>query len=137
METKQAASILEKHRIKPSYLRLRIYCYLAGKRNHPTVDTIYRDLSPEIPTLSRTTVYNTLNLFARSGLVQTLTIEENENRYDAETALHAHFKCDGCGEITDIYMAASSLQVNLPEGFLLREKQLYTFGTCPRCLSGR
>ena len=31
--------------------------------NHPTVETIYKELIDEIPTLSKTTVYNTLKQF--------------------------------------------------------------------------
>ena len=133
METKEAVSFLEKHGIKPSYPRLRIYLYLLEKRNHPTVDTIFKDISPEIPTLSKTTVYNTLDLFAEKGVVQTLTIEEKENRYDVETGAHTHFKCESCGKITDIPLPNKSIRLNLPEGFLLREKQLYAYGTCPHC----
>ena len=63
---------------------------------------IYCDLSNDIPTLSKTTVYNTLKLFVENGITSTLTIEENEVRYDAIMTEHAHFKCDGCGTIYDI-----------------------------------
>ena len=39
--------------------------YLMAHRTHPTVDEIYLALSPSIPTLSKTTVYNTLKLCGR------------------------------------------------------------------------
>ena len=54
---------LKENGIKPSYQRMKIYEFLLQNRIHPTVDTIYRALNKEIPTLSKTTVYNTLNLF--------------------------------------------------------------------------
>ena len=54
---------LSAHNIKPSLQRLAIYSYLLEKKNHPTVDMIYSDLHPSMPTLSKTTVYNTLKLF--------------------------------------------------------------------------
>ena len=54
---------LKAHEIKPSYQRIKIFQYLVENKNHPTVDMIYKALCTEIPTLSKTTVYNTLNLF--------------------------------------------------------------------------
>ena len=53
---------LKKEGIQPSYHRLKILEYLQAYRTHPTVDIIYKNLSKEIKTLSKTTVYNTLKL---------------------------------------------------------------------------
>ncbi len=49
---------LEEEGIQPSYHRLKILEYMMNHRTHPTVDIIYKNLSKEIPTLSKTTVYN-------------------------------------------------------------------------------
>ena len=61
METTEIKNILSKNGIKPSLHRMKILDYLLKMKNHPTVDTIYKDISGDIPTLSKTTVYNTLN----------------------------------------------------------------------------
>ena len=87
--------------IKPSYQRIRIYEYLTNKRNHPTVDNIYKQLISEIPVLSKTTVYNTLRLFLEKGIVAVVNIEDNEVRYDADLSKHGHFKCLECMNIFD------------------------------------
>ena len=58
---------LSNHNIKPSLQRIAVYSYLIEKKNHPTVDMIYSDLHPTMPTLSKTTVYNTLKLFIENG----------------------------------------------------------------------
>ena len=42
---------------------------------HPTVDEIYQALVDHIPTLSKTTVYNTLRLLMEHGVVRMLTID--------------------------------------------------------------
>jgi Fur family transcriptional regulator, peroxide stress response regulator len=47
--------------IRPSYQRLKILEYLTNNQSHPTVDQIFQNLHLEIPTLSKATVYNTLN----------------------------------------------------------------------------
>ena len=71
MNHEQIAAKLEEKNIRPSVQRMAIYNFLAENPVHPTVDTIYTALSPQMPTLSRTTVYNTLRQFSECGLVQT------------------------------------------------------------------
>ena len=58
---------LKKRKIHPSYQRLRILDYLYKNQYHPTAEQIFKDLQREIPTLSKTTIYNTLNLFLENG----------------------------------------------------------------------
>ena len=54
-------TLLEKN-IRPSHQRIKVMEFLLKNKIHPTVDYIYNELHEEIPTLSKTTVYNTLNL---------------------------------------------------------------------------
>ena len=56
---------LENEGVHPSYHRLKILEYLMNHRTHPTVERIPKEPSKEIPTLSKTTIYNTLKLFVR------------------------------------------------------------------------
>lgn len=53
-----------------SYQRLKVLEYLIQNRCHPTVEQIYFDLCKEIPTLSKTTIYNTLRVLEEAGLVK-------------------------------------------------------------------
>jgi len=50
--------------LSPSITRKQIYEYLLKSKNHPTVDEIYKNLIDDLPTLSKTTVYNVINLFS-------------------------------------------------------------------------
>lgn len=52
--------------IKPSHQRLAVVRFLADNLIHPTVDDIYTGLLPEYPTMSRTTVYNTVRLLEKA-----------------------------------------------------------------------
>ena len=87
--TKKIQQFLRMHSIKPSHHRIKIYQYLVENRNHPSVDMIYQELVQTIPTLSKTTLYNTLQLFLEKGIVIMITIDENETRYDADISLMA------------------------------------------------
>ena len=135
-------SVIEKlssHNIKPSLQRIAVFSYLLEKKNHPTVDMIYSDLHPSMPTLSKTTVYNTLKLFIENGLVQTILIEDEELRYDAEILEHIHFKCTKCKSIHDIFVEQNPPinhfrpEFSLPEGFEAGKTQYNIWGICPIC----
>ena len=125
---------LKQHNIKPSYQRMKIYDYLIRHKSHPTVDEIYQALVDEIPTLSKTTVYNTLKLFLDKKIIQLITIEESENRYDADVSIHGHFKCLGCGKIYDVWLDMANMKLEGLNEFAINESHIYLKGTCNKCL---
>ena len=67
---------LKKRNIRPSYQRLKILEYLMKERYHPTVEDIYFDLLKKIPTLSKSTIYNTLNLFIEKKLIKEVSMSK-------------------------------------------------------------
>ena len=126
---------LKSNNIKPSYQRMRIFEYLLASKEHPTVDMIYKDLINEIPTLSKTTVYNTLNIFVESGIVSKITIEENETRYDADISIHGHFKCEKCEKVLDFEVDLKVLDIKGLDKYQINQKHLYFRGICSDCLA--
>ena len=97
-----ATEHLIKHGIRPSVQRIAVMNYLLEHRTHPTVDEMYVALSKDMPTLSKTTVYNTLELLVKQKAVLELTIDSKMSHYDGYTHAHAHFKCKKCGRIFDL-----------------------------------
>ena len=69
-----SAEILLAHNIRPSLTRVMIFDYLREHRTHPTADEIYMALSLKAPTLSKTTVYNTVKLLQGEGIIKIITI---------------------------------------------------------------
>lgn len=133
METLKVAERLSNSGIKPSFARMQVYNYLMTSKDHPTVDTIYNALVDTIPTLSKTTVYNTLKIFMDANLVKSLNLYENEKRYDIIEDNHSHFVCEKCDNIYDIPYEDTNL---LPEGyekFKITEKQILLKGICESC----
>ena len=112
---------------------MKIFQQLLDNHNHPTVDIIYKALCTEIPTLSKTTVYNTLNLFIEKKLVYVIVIEENETRYDLLTHTHGHFKCNCCGVLFDVELNIDySMSPELAD-CKIDEKHIYFKGLCKNC----
>lgn len=121
--------------VKPSVQRLAIMDYLLTHRTHPSIEEIYLALCDDIPTLSKTTVYNTLKLFVEHGAAQMLTIDEHNVCYDGDISLHAHFLCKHCNKIFDFPAPMQDEQVERMKdnGFQLEELHYYYKGICPAC----
>lgn len=129
--------ILLDYNIRPTYQRIKILEYLDAHKTHPTVEEIYNTLYPGIPTLSKTTVYNTLRSFSDAKLVQELHIDDSEVRFDIDTSLHGHFLCKACGKVHDFdivhELQDQPLHFSGLEGFSIAQKQVYFTGLCKKC----
>lgn len=131
-----AQDFLMRYGIRPSVQRIAIMSYLMEHRNHPTVEDIYCVLSKQMPTLSRTTIYNTVKLFAERGSLQVLGIDDKNVRYDIDTSPHAHFICQGCGKVYDITLVCpEGILLQGAEEFVIKETHLYCKGYCNSCSS--
>ena len=121
--------------IKPSLQRMAIMEYLIKNPIHPTADVIFNDLYPNIPTLSKSTVYNTLKLFQENGAALAISIDEKNMRYDGDIAQHAHFKCIKCDAIYDLPIQnIETVIVDKAEKLTIKECHLYYKGYCEKCV---
>lgn len=128
-----AFEYLQKFGIKPSLQRIAIVEYLMENRIHPTAEDIYNALYIKVPTLSKTTVYNTLKLFCEQGAVLSLFIDDKNVRFDIDTSCHAHFQCNRCNKVFDIPVADKTLLQKQVENFVVTEAHLYYKGYCKAC----
>lgn len=133
MQENFVGDFLKVNGIKPSYQRIKIYEYLMDNKEHPTVETIYNALNGQIPTLSKTTVYNTLKVFIDKGIAMAITIDDNEVRYDADMGVHGHFKCEVCNKIYDFNVNIESDMNEELDGFKVRDQQMFVYGVCKIC----
>ena len=126
---------LVEYGIKPSVQRIAIMEYLMTHRTHPTADEVYMALCDSMPTLSKTTVYNTLKLFVDQQAALMLTINDKNVHFDGDTSLHSHFFCRKCGRVFDLPFSgkkreARELQI---EGHAVEEIHHYYKGICKGC----
>jgi len=129
----QTHNYLRQFSIKPSVQRSAVMDFLLKNRIHPTIDEIYSALSPTMPTLSKTTVYNTLDLFVERGAVLALAIDEKNARYDVDVSAHAHLMCRSCGAIRDIFNLDSALFQIPQTKFKIDTVEISYFGICENC----
>ncbi len=121
--------------IKPTYQRIKILEYLDKNEKHPTVDIIYVALFKQVPTLSKTTVYNTLDVLRKHGLVDVLTITESELRYEYLNHPHHHFYCRECKKIIDLDVNCVYQADMCVEGHKIENIHGYFKGICRTCLN--
>lgn len=118
--------------------RVEILDFLMTHHIHPTVDTIYNELLKTDPGLSRTTVYNTVQLLTRHGLLTSLNIDDTHVNLDGNTTPHAHLLCRVCGKIVDLPLTGiSAEQAASPfgmEGNMVEEVHQYYKGVCKDCI---
>ena len=122
------------HNVNPSFNRVKIMEYLISKKNHPTADSIYKELKKELPTLSKTTIYNSINAFTRAGVVKTIMGDGKEAHYDAVMDPHGHFLCEICQGCFDFDISNERFEFEEIEGFAINEKEVYLRGICKKCL---
>lgn len=135
MKNKEAYKRLVECGIRPSLQRLAIMDYLITHPIHPTIDDVYKGLCDKVPTLSRTTVYNTLRMMSEKKAAQMITIDDHRVCYDGNINNHVHFYCKKCGKVIDL-MHEKAPQISgdvVVEGNIVQEEQLYYKGICAEC----
>ncbi|WP_376791228.1 Fur family transcriptional regulator [Thermoflexus sp.] len=117
--------------------RVAVCEVLAASRSHPTAYEIYRRLRRRFPTLSLATVYKTLDVLVRLGLVSALgDAGDGMVHYDGDTDPHINLVCLSCHRVQDLEsMDVGDLyqQVVARSGYALRGARLVYYGLCPEC----
>lgn len=137
LESFQALLAQNGYRVTPQ--RMGIYEYLLTARSHPTAEEIYTALRGRFPMMSPATVYKTLELLVRLGLVCELSFGDEANRYDGNPRAHINIRCTRCHRIYDLEAPNLDELARLVaerSGFLISGQRHEFFGLCPPCRHG-
>jgi len=114
--------------------KLAIAAFLEGNGCHPSAEEIHRALLPRFPTMSLSTVYNTLRSLVREGRVHELAVGYGKARFDPEPEPHHHLVCVDCRTIVDIDREFDlSLGRGEARGFRVLHGHVGFYGICPQC----
>lgn len=139
MEQQAIESILERHGVRPTAVRILIYRAAAARANTFSLT----DLEDELLTVDRSTIFRTLTLFAEHHLLHETEDGSGSKKYCVCTnshtceigERHVHFYCERCRTtycLDHTFIPA----VSLPEGFETSDAEYVIKGLCPTC-SGR
>lgn len=131
------ASKLSEHGYRLTPQRVMILSAIDEGDGHISAEEIYAQVAAKYPHVNVSTVYRTLELLKRLGLVTETDLGDGRLRYHpAEKGHHHHLVCTGCGAIIDL---DESLLVQLKND-LLREhgfsadlRHLAILGRCAGC----
>ena len=136
---KQIKDTLKRVGLRPTYQRIKILETLHRFRyKHPTVEMIFNNLKDELPVISMTTVYNTLNTLVEKNLLRALTITGFDIHYDPNITAHHHFYCTNCHKIYDIDVICplDNRKKKSIDGYRIKDIHCYFKGICKECLKG-
>ncbi len=88
--------------LKATGPRVMLLSALEQDRRHPTAEQLYESLQAHHPSLSLSTVYQTLDTFIRKGLCRRVSDTGDRLRVDGTPQDHDHAICRTCGTIFDI-----------------------------------
>ncbi|MBN2694431.1 transcriptional repressor [bacterium] len=116
--------------------RLAIFKTLENNKTHPTVDSIYQSLKKDFPTMSLTTVYNTLETLYEMGEISKLDIDSDKAHFDPDNKRHHHFQCSSCKKIVDVFVDFSEILNNNElqnSNFTITDFNINFRGVCDSC----
>ena len=120
--------------LTPTIQRLAILEVLSRTKKHPTADQVLETIRKKHPSISRATVYNTLDALTKAGVILRLTVDPSVTRYDADLGPHAHFRCRVCNRVYDIPADRSPALGKKVEGHVIESVRTYAYGICATCL---
>lgn len=125
-----ARQILQEAGYKHTKQRDIILEILENNTNHPTPDDIIQIIKDKLGNVTVATVYNTLEVLTKEGLIKKIEGLETKNHYDPFLKPHYHAICTKCKKVFDIETPCE-LGINLPDDFILSDCLIQ--GICKDC----
>lgn len=95
--------MLQEHDIKPTQQRTQIAAVLFARPQHLSADQVLDQVNKiNGAYVSKATVYNTLGLFTRKGLIREVIINSTKVFYDSTTHPHYHIYNVDTGMLMDL-----------------------------------
>ena len=123
--------LAKNHRLVHEIVRER------GKGVHLTMPEVHDLARRRLPSIGFTTVYRALVRLRGLGLIAEIVLPGTTSAYyEAIAEPHAHFRCDECGNVTDVEYAPpprSIQRLSEEHGIEIRETILSFHGRCKAC----
>ena len=108
---------------------------------HPDAYDIYRQAKEKLPRISLSTVYRSVQMFKRLGLIEELRLDEGHHHYEVKTSSdHHHLVCIGCGRVIEFECPLTQKMkedVGSEKGFEVTGVETLMTGFCSKCRTKR
>ncbi len=117
--------------------RLAIAEAVLNSTDHPTVQQIYERVRDHFPSMTLATIYSTLGVLERSGLIQELPFERM-SRYEPNMDPHVNLVCIGCENVMDADAGQEAVvrlrnRILNESDFQVAWQRVDFYGWCPNC----
>ncbi|MDH5466886.1 MAG: transcriptional repressor [Candidatus Aminicenantes bacterium] len=139
MELKEFKDYLKSQDLKFTRTRRLIFEEIFSENTvHSNAYEIHRRLKGKGEKISLATIYRTLNLLVKSGLVSEIDFGENHSHYEPEVskATHGHLVCLSCGavkEFSDEKIQSILKKIGKESRFKTDKFSIQVFGYCQDC----
>ena len=110
----QIIALLNARGVLPTRQRVDIAHMFLSRSQHLSAEQVLHQVNEKEDRISKATVYNTLGLLARKGLIRELTVDPERIVYDSNPSPHHHLYNIDSGELLDIPSESIDLS-ELPE----------------------
>lgn len=136
--TETFRAYLREHNLPVTRQRDLIADVVLGSDRHLSVDDVARELRNRGAKAGLATVYRTIDLLVRSGLVVERDFGEGFRRYETarDVPHHEHLLCTRCGKVTefrDERLERITTLVAETRGYLRQSHRLVIYGVCAEC----
>jgi Fur family peroxide stress response transcriptional regulator len=136
MESKEKIiDVLRRKGFRATPQRIAIAQTVLNSKDHPTAEQVFDIVKRSFPSISLSTVYNTLNSMRDVNMIQELAFSNN-HRYDPNTSLHVNLICQNCGDIIDIENKTIENEVekiSMRRGVSITGHRFDIIGICRKC----
>ena len=130
--------VLRAHGLSVTAQRVAVLHAVAA-HPHATADAVLDAARVGLGTISRQSVYDTLNTFVEKGLVRRIQPIGSPALYEDRVGdNHHHLICRDCARVVDVDCAVGfrpCLQAADDNGFEIDEAEVAYWGRCPECRS--
>lgn len=136
----QVAALLRERGNRVTPQRRAILRIIEEQGGHLSADEICYLARKEVPRLSLSTVYRTLELLKDLDLVSELHLAGSRYRYEAQSGEHQHLVCLACGRVIEFQCAhCAEMHQRLADqhGFKITGSRVELFGYCEECSTTR
>lgn len=134
-------AFLRDHNLPATPQRLAIADTVLGTDRHLSADDVAQELKTRGASAGTATVYRTLEVLVRSGLVVERDFGEGFKRYEAARGVphHEHLLCTVCGRVTEFRDERLERMTTLlaeAHDFSRQRHRLVIYGLCGECRRG-
>mgnify|MGYP000042699459 FL=1 len=134
---KNIINFLKENKIKITPQRRLILELVLNDRTHPSAEEIYLKVKEKMPEISIATVYQTLELLEKKGILLKLDFPDGKSHYDPYTIPHLHFYCTNCKNIIDFEIEDKEIFEKfikkIDKNFEIKKYAIILYGICKNC----